>query len=387
MTRRRAFYASNVFHYRHIVGALQSVADDVTLAARFEVSEDLVRRARTFRVPNKAVSLLERRVIEDQLPVARVGLGPGQFLLPLMARVDRLNTLSVLRRAIDMESQAVARRVPGHDIFWFMEGLGHRALAKSRFELAVCERRHFHHEVLEGDPGVVGDFPFRFRPDPIGDMLNAEYEQADLISVYSQVARQSFLDRGFDPNKVVVTPLGFPQLTFEDGHEARNPHVIAYVGRCDAFKGIDVAVAAVKALGAPFRLEVAGPAADYVRGWLAQQRHVDYRGILGLNDLTELYRRAGALISPSIESFGYAALEGAAHGAPLICSTFTGAREFLPPGSCTVVDGREPEEWASAIVMAMRRSPDINDIRSALESLSWQRSAESAERLLRAHLR
>jgi glycosyltransferase involved in cell wall biosynthesis len=383
MSRTSGFYAANTFHYRHVAQGMLEVLDEVTLARRFEVTSGLVERARRFGAPPALVSLLGRRAAEPLPGVRAVSLGPGQLIPPLMGRVDRLDRLANLRLSIDLQSKSVARRVKSPDVFWAMESLGRRTLATKTFPLVVCERRALHHEIFEGDPGVVGDFPFAFRPDPVGDFLVEVYEKSDLICVYSQVARKSYVDRGFDPDKVVVLPLGFPSLDVDDAATVRDPHVIAFVGRCDAFKGIDLAVAAVERLQPHFRLEVAGHASEEVREWLIRKPWVDYRGILDRTALTELYRRASVLISPSIESFGYAALEGAGHGAWLVCSTQTGAHEFLPSHSHTVVSGRDPDVWAHHVHQASARVSPVEEIRHALDALNWDASAAVVSRILR----
>jgi glycosyltransferase involved in cell wall biosynthesis len=384
MRWQRGFYASNTFHYRHVVGGMQRVVDEVTLAARFEVSPETVRRLRRWPLSAGPASLLNRRAVQRMDGVRYVGLGPGQFLPPLMGRIDALNTLPNVRRTHVWEARAVA----GHaaridaDVFWFMEGLGHRALGQRSFDFSVCERRALHHAVLETDPGIVGDFPFSRRPDPIGDLLQFEYDNASVICVYSRVARDSFLERGFQPDRVLIVPLGVSSPVVDDLAESRDPNLVSFVGRCDAFKGIDVAVAAVAQLGSQYRLEVAGPASERVQRWLSTHPRVNYRGILAHQELVSLYRRSGVLVSPSIESFGYAAFEGAAHGAHLVCSTRTGASEFLPDGSHLVVPGRDPEQWAEAIRAASHSRPNVAQIRTAVQALSWANSANAVEKLL-----
>lgn len=372
----RAFYASNVFHYHHVVAAMAALTDDVTLASRLEITPQLLDRARRWRAPGPALRLLERRAVESADDAARVGIGAGQYLLPLMARVDALDRDAVLRFSVSRQSRAVARRAADVDLFQFTDGLGHRALERGFSGRAVCERRHLHHEALEGDPHAVGGFPSSHRPDPVGDYLDLEYARADRIFVYSEVARHSFLVRGFDPAKVVVTRLGFPAQHYDDEAEQRDPYLVAFVGRCDAFKGIDIAATAIRELGAPYRLQVAGYASTEARAWLARQPAVDYLGILGREKLTSLYRRSAVILMPSIESFGYAPLEGAVHGASLVCSDQTGAREFLPPGTHTVVTGRDPAVWAEAVRGAPRRSTsELAAVRAAVGELSWDRSA------------
>lgn len=375
---QNAVYASNVFHYQHVVQAMNHVAANVTLARRFEVSREMVDRLRRSRAPIALVRLLERRAVSAVPGVSAVGIGAAQFVMPLMARMPSLNTSRVIEEVIRSESRQVARKTGGAELFQFVEGLGHASLDKRSFPIAICERRHLHHAVLESDPGTVGTFPTRIRSDPIGSILDFEYSASDAIMVYSDVARQSFIDRGFVPSRVFVAPLGFEIPSSARSTIPRDAHMIAFVGRGDVHKGLDVAVEAVRSLGAPYFLEVAGPASEEVRAWLGRQSHVRYRGILNRAELHTLYATTCALVAPSIESFGYAALEGASLGARLVCATTTGAREFIPADSHLVVSGRDPDVWAAAIIDAQDQLSPIDassSVRDALQDLSWQASA------------
>lgn len=377
MRRQRAFYACNVFHYHHVVAAMRSAGLDVTLATRFELSPAHFDQMRHLPLPAVALEMARRRVVERPADLRVVGLGPGSLIMPLTARVNLMPEPIAMRRSVDWQGRWVTPRVGEVDLFQFSEGLGHRVLERGFGGVSICERRHLHHAALESDPGSVGDFPYRDRPDPIGDFLDVEYAAADRIAVYSNVARDSFLERGFDARKVVITPLGLPPLDHGGVVPPREAHRVAFVGRGDAFKGLDIAVAAVKAMGSPYRLEVAGACTAEVKDWLARQPHVDFLGILGRTELRDLYRRSQVLLNPSIESFGYAALEGASHGARLVCSPMTGAREFLPKGSHRVVAGRDPLVWAAACLEASTDPVDTSrEVRAALESLTWSASAE-----------
>ncbi|MBZ5734894.1 glycosyltransferase [Nocardioides sp. TRM66260-LWL] len=391
----RGLYATNVFHYRHVLEAMGALCDDVALVRRFEVTPAQLRRARA--LPPRARALLERRVVEQPAGVDVHGLGAAQFLLPLSARTGRLDPARTYRRSVLAQSRRVARVVRGTrpDLFQFAECLGVETLRSGFDGVAVCERRHLHHAALEGDPGAVGDFPHVDKPDPVADVLAEEYERAHLIVVYSDVARRSFLERGFAPERVVVTPLGVPTpppLPPADRRPARERHRIAYVGRTDAYKGIDLAVAAVERLGAPFHLHVAGPSSPRVLDWLATKPFVTHHGILGREALTELYLRSSVLLAPSIESFGYAPMEGAALGAHLVCADTTGAAEFLPADACvlgsTAGDGRDPAAWAALVEAASVVDPDaeverVARVRGALEALAWDRVAAPAADALR----
>ncbi|MEW1949029.1 glycosyltransferase family 4 protein [Pseudarthrobacter sp902506025] len=267
-----------------------------------------------------------------------------------------------------------------YDFLHFSEGLGYKALQKKEFSFSICERRNFHHAVYEQEIEVLENYPINGRPDPIGDILNFEYERSNFILVYSEAAKSSFVERGYDPDKVRVTPIGIgPQLPRKAMR--RNATSLLYVGRSDAFKGLDVAVAAVKLLGHPFRLTVAGVMSPEVKSWLSAQKAVDYVGVLSKRELRDAYSSHGAIILPSIESFGLAPAEAVYHGLPLVCSDQTGIAEYLPESHKRIVFGRDPQAWASAVLEVCGRPGSIDPaasaaIDSAFAALSWRSAAE-----------
>jgi glycosyltransferase involved in cell wall biosynthesis len=374
---RSAFYGTDVFHYSHVIRAMATVSASVSMMGRFEISPETARTISRLPAPAKAKSLLARRSAQRS-PVSgsRFGLGAHQFVFPLLGQIGVKAPPSSHRSVIHSYAKRAARFSRDAELFQFIEGLGHVALERKEFRTTICERRHLHHQVLENDPGIVGDFPFLPRVDPIGEFLEFEYDASDFIFVYSEIAKESFLARGFSASKVLVAPLGVPDPLPLVSRE-RDPYLLAFVGRADAHKGIDVAVAAVEQLGGKYRLEVAGPSTPEVRNWLGTKPRVIYRGILGRNELRNLYSSAAAVIAPSVESFGYAPVEATAHGALLICADTTGAAEFLPESVRAVVVGRDPSIWASHIHRELTSAANseqerIRASREAINEMSWE---------------
>jgi len=375
-----ALYATNVYHYDHVLLAMDELFDDVGLVRRLELTPENIRQLRYLRLPKPMVEILSRRVREASLLPNRVSsLGMGQLFDPLAARVGYSLRPSHIRAINASYARQVQRKSKNYDYLHFVEGLGYKALSKNEFELAICERRNFHHEVFEEQLDLIGGFPINGRPDPITDVLEYEYANSDYILVYSQAVKKSFLSRGFEDERIKVVPIGIgPQL----GRLTlpRHPSQLIYVGRGDAFKGLDVAVATVKAMGGPFRLKVAGPMPPVVMAWLSRQNCVDYLGILNRFELRQLYSTSAAMILPSTESFGLAAAEAVYHGLPLVCSDRTGIAEYLPLASRKIVAGRDPLEWASAVSQVLGDSADetpcaVSAIDKAFRDLTWTATA------------
>lgn len=354
---RSIHYATNVYHYDEALAAMRGNFDHVTLQRRFEPDRRTLEALE--RVPGTALlrDRMARRLREAPLADRLAGLGPAQFSIPLLGLIGRPAPGSLIRHVNHQSAKAVARELRSTRVFQFVEGLGHVALEDKspRFELSVMERRNLHHEVFEAPISTFLGFPHAVRPDPLRSYLTEEYEQADRIVVYSEVAAASFEARGFDRSRLVVAPLavhanfsGQPR-TIRPVQPSDTPAPLLYVGRGDAYKGLDLAVATVRELGAPFTLRVAGPAPREVVEWMKQFPQVEYLGVVSRDRLSSLYTNSSALLAPSVESFGLALIDAAAHGLHVVCRETTGASEFLLPQQFTRVRGRDLADWTKAV--------------------------------------
>jgi glycosyltransferase involved in cell wall biosynthesis len=227
---------------------------------------------------------------------------------------------------------------------------------------------------------TFGGFPFAPAPHPLRSTFIPIFDAADHIVVYSDIAKRSFIENGVAEQKISVVPLGFTGAVDYVGPSHRDPHLLVYVGRVDAYKGVDVAVETVRRLGSPFRLAVAGPASPEAAAWLRKKPHVEYLGILTKQQLRSLWRGAGYMLAPSVESFGFAVLEALSLGTPTITRETTGVSSLLPRSIANVVSGRSPDAWASKIVELSRSYGDLvseHSVRSSLPSISWDAARDA----------
>jgi len=293
----------------------------------------------------------ERRIVKPVPEIAYASIGPSDYLVALMARSPLGLTPVHARLATKAMSKRVAKHTPGADIFQFVQGLGHAGLRHGMIKYAICECRTLHYKEFETDLEVYNGFPFEPALHPTRDIAEEEYEQIDRIVVYSEVAANSFVRRGVSRSKIHVAPLfiAAPNVVKPILGKERDPYHVLFVGRGDAFKGLDVAVGAVEQLGSPFRLSVAGSASNRVRNWLSGRDAVYYAGVVDRASLDRLYGEASIFVAPSMESFGLAALEAAGAGMLVLCRETTGIHEHLSSSATTVVVGRKIDDWASAI--------------------------------------
>lgn len=344
---KQVLYASNVHHYHHVVRAMLTVYGDLRLVRRWEPSEATISALERFHTPLSLRREISRRA---SIPLPRNvevhGFGPRVTVDEILAKA--LHRSKGVRWRTERSARSVARY--GGDVLQFVEGLGFESLKHSRFAFSIMERRNLHHAVFEGELTTYAGFPFEPKADILGDILDVEYELSNRIVVYSEAARESFLSRGFEPAKVVSIPLAFAPTSAPQGPESvASGERFLYVGRGDAFKGIDVASEAVRLYGRGARLRVAGPFTASARAWLETQRHVDYLGVLTRRELQAEYTSARALIAPSVESFGLAIIDAAAAGLHVMCLPTSGVGPELPSDAVTVVPTRYPTQWAQAL--------------------------------------
>ena len=191
---------------------------------------------------------------------------------------------------------------------------------------------------------------------------------------------------GADPSKIRVVPPGVDGATFfpRDPEEARarlglgSGPVVLFLGRLQALKGPDLAIAAFaeavrsdpdRMAGATLAIVggPSGPAADSIPRWLhglAEDQGVSDRVVFldprPHDELPWVYSAADVLLMPSrSESFGLAALEAQACGVPVVASAVGGLRSAVDHGvGGFLVEGRDPAAYAARLVEIVS-SPEL----------------------------
>ena len=111
---------------------------------------------------------------------------------------------------------------------------------------------------------------------------------------------------------------------------------------------------------------------------------VDVRGLVALDELVSLYRRAAALVFPSVyEGFGQPVLEAMACGCPVACSDIPALAE-VTGGAARTFDPEDPESIAAAVRDVLSdgaRYGALGIERAA--SFTWERAAARYEDVYR----
>jgi glycosyltransferase involved in cell wall biosynthesis len=174
---------------------------------------------------------------------------------------------------------------------------------------------------------------------------------ATWLSVLSAHQAAPLRTAGVERLRVVPNGIPFDRFTQGAGGEG-----LAFLGRIEAAKGPDLAIAAARAVGRP--LTLAGPVTD--AAFFAAEvepelgNGISYAGVLGHDEKIELLAASGCALVPSRwdEPFGMVALEAMACGTPVAA---------LPSGALPeIIEEDVTGAVGEDIVAALRRAEDLD---------------------------
>ncbi len=216
-------------------------------------------------------------------------------------------------------------------------------------------------------PHLFGTTAFRELPAPVAAVVWAA--ERPMPRVYARAAvhaiststRDDLLARGFRPEAVRVIYPGVDAARFapDPAIERAIEPTFLYVGRLKRYKQVEVAIGAlarVRARHPAARLWIAGTGDDRPRLERAARRvgvagAVDFLGFVSEDRKLELYRRAWAVVLPSLkEGWGITNLEAAACGTPAVAADNSALRESVRDGeSGFLVPTGAVAAWADAL--------------------------------------
>lgn len=160
-----------------------------------------------------------------------------------------------------------------------------------------------------------------------------EYELADALLVPSDHSRQTFLERGYPPEKLVLHQYGYDPNRFSSANgvrEAERPFTAIFAGRCEPRKGLHHALRAWHDSGAADegRFVICGtfePSYRKLLEPLLAHPSVEIHGFV--SDPSTLMRESDVFVFPSMEEgSALVSYEARACGCVLAVSEATGAR-------------------------------------------------------------
>jgi D-inositol-3-phosphate glycosyltransferase len=251
-----------------------------------------------------------------------------------------------------------------HANYWLSGMAGHRL--KHELDLPLISTFH----TLARVKAETGDPEPQRRVDAEAEVIAC----SDAITAACPAEADDLVEHyGADRSRIEIVPPGTIHAFFSPGDQRgaraalgleQGRPVLLFVGRIQALKGLDVAVAALAEVSRrhpdALLVVVGGPSGD--RGAELGRVH-ELVATLGLGDrvrfvppqphhlLSTYYRAADVVVVPSrSESFGLVALEAAACGTPVVAAAVGGLRTLVEHGETGfLVETRAPDDFAAAV--------------------------------------
>jgi starch synthase len=312
----------------------------------------------------------------EQIPSSKIKTYPW-FHAPYMALKlrERLNLkLTHHWEYIDCVSfdRHVARNMPKCDVFVGMSSstLFSGRSAKALGTRFVCDRGSSHirtqNDLLK-DEHLLWRIPYVPTDPRIVAREEAEYHEADCITVPSSFSVRSFIEQGVSAKKVRKLSYGVDLKAFRPtSTPSPNTFDILFVGGADLRKGVPYLLSAYKALRHPRKsLSFAG---SFPSKFIDQMKSVglwsdDIKllGHLNWQTLPTRMSQSHALVLPSIEDgFGLVLAQALACACPVIATDHTGAPDLIQDGEAGFI---VPIRRADLIADRLQHLADDADLR------------------------
>jgi glycosyltransferase involved in cell wall biosynthesis len=190
------------------------------------------------------------------------------------------------------------------------------------------------------------------------------YGQLDTVFVNSEEYRNSWIDRGLDPEKLKIFPRGLETQLFHPsrrdsaffekfGHSANGEVRLLYVGRISREKDLDLLAAAYRRLreeGLSIQLFIVGHG-PYSEELSKSLPEAVFTGYLRGEDLATAYASSDIFVFPSTtDTFGNVIIEAQASGLPVVVSDSGGPKELVNENETGLITkSHDVEDLARAI--------------------------------------
>jgi glycosyltransferase involved in cell wall biosynthesis len=212
-------------------------------------------------------------------------------------------------------------------------------------------------------------------------------EHASVVVTLSNGLRDRVLDLGISPKKVVVQHNGVDgsRFTIKERREARQElnldrdgSLIVFVGNLAFEKGPDVLLEAFRVLGSThLRLTYVGDGTLRTQlqrevGHLGMADRITFAGRRSPEEIATWMAAADVLcLSSRREGCPNVILEALACGRPVVATNVGGVPELLNQRNGIIVPPENPDALARALLAAVQQQWHPTELRSSVESLSW----------------
>jgi glycosyltransferase involved in cell wall biosynthesis len=278
--------------------------------------------------------------------------GVAVHVVPGSRRAALLGRVPLLRRLRDWQTwysevgfdRCVAQALSAADVFQGATGQCLESLRVAR-RLGCCTALDvvtthidFFGAQLDRECARFGVRPPLGRP--LRERMRQEYQEADVVRVMSQVARRTFLERGFPEDRVVVATPPFALTEFPQAQFRQPVFRVCFVGLLEPWKGFHYLIEAFHAAAIKdSELSLwGGPGSRPVSRYLQEQTARNARIVVHPAEVRQVgygavYGEATVFVHPSVsDGFGYVVGEAMASGLPVIVTSCSGAADLVRDG-------------------------------------------------------
>lgn len=156
-----------------------------------------------------------------------------------------------------------------------------------------------------------------------------EYRVADYVSIPSEFAYQSFIDQGFDEDKLLKIPFGYDvkECVRHNNNNNSDKIVFLYAGAIDIQKGVHYLLKSFNSLRLQdVNLKLAGNISKNMKQFVSEFKTDSRIEFLGwVNNMDQLYSNSSVFVFPSLqEGSAMVTYEAMANGLPVITTFNSG---------------------------------------------------------------
>lgn len=324
------------------------------------------------------------RLQREGVPRERVRTLPWIHAPWMMAEryglLPRRLSAEIAQANITLFDSWVSRNLEECDAFVAISGSGLKsgATAQRRGAKYVCDRGSSHiryqKAILDEEYGGWGFRRENVDPRTV-EREEAEYSQADAITVASDFARRTFVEMGVSSDKLTKVPLGVRLDRFKKtGEPPADSFDVLFAGTVNLRKGIPYLLDGFAKFKHPKkRLRLVGPIEPEMRSLLSRfdLTEVELPGRVPQAELAWWMSRSHVMVLPSIEDgFGMVMAQAMACGTVVIASENTGGPDLFTDGvEGFVVPIRSPD----AICDRLTQLADDKDLRERMSEAATAR--------------
>lgn len=237
--------------------------------------------------------------------------------------------------------EAVKKNIPlDTDIFVGWSGKSEQSIKKAKEQgaITIIERGSSH---IEYQRDIVKDEYERhgFKPvlphPEIVKKEKREYELADYISIPSEFVRRTFIEKGFDSEKLLKIPYGVDLSIFDYQPKTKDKFRVVYAGSMTLQKGVHYLLEAFCELNLEnAELMLMGAYLPEIAPFFKKyEDKFNYLGHVSQQELNKIYSESSVFVLSSIqEGMAMVQAQAMAAGLPLICTTNTGGEDLIEDG-------------------------------------------------------